>query len=484
MSNVQCSACQAPLSGQGRFCGSCGSPVSVAAAAVDPLGRTSVPRKAGPVAERRDSATLDALGIPQAAGTVKDRSVSMSREMDWLEGVVVALIALAPAVIAGVLLFVTQTGVGLSLPGWIGSSAAFTYGGSLGFDAGVNAVVGSAQGSLFVTSYSMTVAFISGLLLFVGSRRVLRRADTSSTTSCLRRVTPVTAVFILGAVILSALANGATLPVGGVDLALSPSLVRVFFLSALLAALSIGIAVASRARFANPALDRTWRSVSAPSFGLAVMVILVGGIAVLGGTIGVLVISGWDWGSLALIPICGLLFIEIALVVISLGTLSSLGVSVDAGALTLIRELSSGNVDAATAGSFDVWTLFGEVTWLGIVILAAVNTVGILAAGAMILRRRDASVARRDLGVWVASFFVLALVMVIFVGFGLDIAAEVASVLGSLSESGTLSAGISASVVLLLPAFAAAWWFLARLILPRLPANALLRLSQWARIGL
>lgn len=485
MSVTECSACHAPLTGQGRFCGTCGAAVAQAQPAVDPLGRvaSSPPLPAQP-AEKQGSVTLDALGIPQGARPAKAPGAAVSREMDWLEGAVVALIALAPAILIGIVLAATQGGVGLGLLGWVGSATALTFGGSLGLTAELNAVVAAAEGSLFVTSYSITVVLISGLLLFAGSRRALRQADTSNLGSCLRRVTPATVVFVLGAVILSALANGATFPVGGVDLVVSPPLVRVFFLSALVAAIAVGVAVASKARFAIPSLGRAWRTLSAPVFAVALLVLVVGALTLLGGTIGLVIASGWEWQGLFLIPAGGLGFVEIAMVVIALGTLSGLGISADTSALSILGELTGDSTDLPTSGNFDVWMLFGEATWLGVVILAVVNVAGIVAAGAMILRRRDASVARRDLGVWVASFFALGLVMVIFVGFGLDAAAEIASVLGSASESGSVSAGISSSVVFLLPVFAVAWWFLARLILPRLPASTLMRLSDWARSGL
>ena len=484
MSITQCSSCQAPLAGQGRFCGSCGAPIDDVPVTVDPLGRASAPQQKVRGAESQESATLDALGIPQTARNGKERSVSMMREMDWLEGAVVAVIGLAPAILIGVVLFLTQGGVGLGLLGWIGSSVALTYGGSLGLAAEFNAGVAAAQGSLVVTSYNITVVLISGLLLFAGSRRVLRRADASDLGSCLRRVTPLTVVFILGAVILSALANGATVPVDDVDLAVLTPLARVFFMSALLAALAVGVAVASRVRFANPSVGRAWRAVSAPVFAVAVLVFLVGALTVLGGSIGIVIASGWDWQGLVLIPAGGFGLVEAALVGIALGTLSGVGISVDTSALSILEEIAGESVNLPTSGGFDVWMLFVDMTWLGVLILVVVNAAGIVAAGAMILRRRDASVARRDLGVWVATFFALGLVMVIFVGFGLDVAAEVASVLGSASGSGGVSAGISSSVVFLLPAFAAAWWFLARLILPRLPASTLMRLSDWARAGL
>ena len=485
MSINECTACHAPLTGQGRFCGSCGAPVGQAQVVVDPLGRAaSSPAPGVPATNTSGSVTLNALGIPQSSRQPKDRTSAVPRDMDWLEGAVVALIAFVPAILVGIGLSVTQGGVGLSLPGWVGIAASLTYGGSVGLNAEVNAVLASAQGSLFVTSYSLTIVLISGLLLFAGTRRVLRRADVSDLGSCLRRVTPVTVVFVLGAVILSALARGASLPVDGVALVVSPPLMRVFFMSALLAALAVGVAVVSKARFANPSLGQAWRTLSAPVFAVVLLVFLVGALAVLGGSTGFVVASGWDWGGLALIPGGGLAFIEVALIMIALGTLSGLGITADSGALTLFEEITGDRVTLPTSGGFGIWTIFGEVAWLGVVILVVVNAAGVIAAGAMILRRRDASVARRDLGVWVASFFVLGLVMVIFVGFGVDVAAEVASALGSLSESGTVSAGISASVLLLLPAFAAAWWFLARIILPRLPASTLMRLSDWARWGL
>ena len=484
MSVTECSACHAPLTGQGRFCGTCGAAVAQAQPAVDPLGRVSVPQPRVQAPVRHLGPTLENLGIPVAARPVSGRSQVAVREMDWLEGAVVALIGLLPVILVGVALFATQRDSGMSLLGWIGDSASLAYGGGVDLNGERSSAVAEEVFSLRLTSYNFTVALISGLLLFAGSRRVLRRANTCDLGSCLRRVTPVTALFIAGAVILSALASGATVSIEGASFTVSSSLLSVFFMGALVAAFAVGIAVVSRARVANPTLDLAWTTLSAPVFAVTALVLLVGSLAVLGGSLWVVAMSGWDWESLVLVPVGGGIFVEVALSAIALGTMSSLSFSVDSGAVAIIQQLTRNAPERPTLDNFDVWTIFGESAWLGALILTVVNAVGIIAAATMILRRKDASVARRDLGVWVMSFFGLGLVMVIFVRFGADMAAQVTTIAGSASETGIVSAGISASVLFLLPVFAVAWWFLARLILPRLPASTLMRLSDWARSGL
>lgn len=503
MSTSQCSACQTPLIGQGRFCGSCGAPVPASQVAADPLGRVTAPERAVPTSQTpadplgygipsprtssnsdaESEATLSALGIPTSAKSMQTRSAPAMRDMDWVEGAVVALIALSPALVGGLGYFVLTGSSGLGLLGAIGLVSSFLFGGSMGFSGGSSIGVASLSGELFLTSFSVTLSLVSGLLLFAGTRRVLRRADVSALGPCMRRVTPVTALFIAGAVLLSAMATGSSWPIAGVEVPMSPPLMRVFFLSALLAAIAIGAAIISRTRFTIPRSERIWTTISAPLFGVSVLVLLTGSLALLGGAFAIVVLGGWDWQGLLLIPLGAFYFLDVAFSVISIGTLSGVGIAIDASFFDVLGLLGI-SVSPTASGGFTVWSLFDLAPWLGVVVLVAVNAVGVVAAAAMILRRRDAAVARRDLAIWALSGLVLGIVMVTFVGVKADVTAGISSVAGSASESGGLYAGISPFVIILLPLFSIGWWLLARFTLPRLPSPTLIRLSGWARTGL
>lgn len=414
--------------------------------------------------------------------------MSMPREMDWLEGAVIALIALLPALVMGLgfgVLFVVQDVPDVNFPLLVGGAAAFVFGGEYSA-VGVAGSGFSGQvviAELVTTSYTPTLTAISGLLLFAGARRALRRADTANMGSCLRSVTPAVVLFIVGAVLLTAFGSGGSWSSRDLSLTLSAPLARVFFISALLAAIAVGIAVVSRTRFSNASIARAWQVLSAPTFAVLVLLFLAGSVGVLLGTGAALVVEDWDLRYLLLIPAGIALFIEAAAVALVLGTLSSVGVWADA-TLGSFADLGVGSAGSPNSVTLSV---LGVIDWnlpIGVLLLVAINVSGVLAAAAMILRRRDAAVARRDLGVWIIANAVLGVLMIMFVGISIYFAGEGSALVATASASGTVRAGISASTILLLPAFAAGWWFLARLILPRLPAPTLMRLSGWARTGL
>lgn len=413
--------------------------------------------------------------------------MNMPREMDWLEGAVIAVIALLPAIIIGVgfgIWFVVQDVPDVNFPFLVGGATAFVFGGQYIAEGFAGAGVGQLIiTELSITSYTPTLTAISGLLLFAGARRALRRADPANMGSCLRSVTPTVVFFVVGTTLLTAFGSGSSWSSRDASVTVSAPLARVFFISALLAAVAVGIAVASRTRFSNPSIARPWHVLSAPSFAVLVLVFLAGSVGVVLGTAAALIAWEGDLRALLLIPAGIALFLEAAAVALVGGTLSSVGVWADATLGGL------GSLDGASSASPNSVTLsvLGVIDWnlpIGVLLLVAVNVCGVLAAAAMILRRRDAAVARRDLGGWIIANAVLAVLMIIFVGIRIYFAGEGSALVATATGSGAVRAGISASVILLLPAFSAGWWFLARLLLPRLPAPTLMRLSGWARTGL
>lgn len=487
MSPSECSSCNTPIIGVGKFCGTCGAPIAASHPTPDPLGRvagqsqTKIHAPAAPA-----DSTLAALGIPSANLDGGKRPSRTPAEMDWIEGAIIAGLALLPGVLIGTGLFVALRDSGLGLPAGIGIAASLLYGGSVEATGGASAFVAAASGSLSIVAYSLTLLAVSGLVLWGGARRALRRANTSDIGSCLRSVTPATVFFIVGALVLSLFAREARWVGTGYELAVSSSPARVVFISGLLTVLSVGVAVLSKMRFSNESLRDLWSKLSAPTFALAALVLLCGSLAVLGVAIAAVVAGGWEWNRLLLIPAGVASFLELALTLLSLGTLSSIVATADgsAEAQTSLLSDSSLGLPAGAYEGFNITQLFGTVPWLGALILVMVSAIGILAAGLMILRRRDASVARRDFGVWMAGAFVLGLVTTVLVGYRASFEGEATFLSGSGAGLVEAGVGVPISAILLLPLFAAGWWLVARVALPRLPAQLLLRLSAWARAGL
>lgn len=513
-----CTNCGQQLAPDARFCGWCGNPGTVAPQATPDedqadtptVMRSSVFGEAVPVPPAWDrpgvepqptiagaawrtggpAASSDAGGDTLAAPLPHPpRTPSATSKTGWLTAVSISSLALLPAVFVGLLwgiLFVLRTGASPQAAlGGIGAAASLTFGGRVG--VGVDVPGSDASGGhIGLVGFPLGITVACGVILHILVRRWLKANSAPEAPPGLTTVLPIVACFVALTGVLTLFASFlrydrpddiVSITMEG---SLAPALVGALVVSVIAAAMGIAL----HRRGDRSRWDR-WRGLmSAPLYGVTVLLTGVSTIALLSG-LAALIAGGSSLAALSSYFAVGLLCLpNLGLLTLSGGVLATGQLEGPDTWITDIGGHIGGNL-GSTGLAHSITSAPSAGPWVWLVPLL-VSMFGVLSAVTAILRRRDRLV--RDGIVWVASLFAVALVCVLL----LPVAASwtpgdalprwLFGELGALAftpytnltpllTADGLSFSLSATLVLLLPAFAGAWWVLGALVAPRLPSG-------------